>query len=208
MRPRLRLPSFRRFLLSLHDDLLRIHDKVDLYAWCWPERLTEFERLVITLEDRRFFRHSGVDLKGVAREFSRILILRKPRGASTIDMQFVRTATGRYERSVRRKLREILLSCLMQFRYPKIVILRSYLQIAYFGTGLRGAQSATPQCADEISGMPAALLAAHLVYPRPAQESKTWEKKLLRRANYIYSIYVRRKKRFEKLERRVFSDIV
>jgi membrane peptidoglycan carboxypeptidase len=207
MRPRLGLPSFRRFLLDLHDDLLRIHDQVDTYSWCWPERLTEFERIVLVLEDRRFFRHSGVDLKGILRELSRIFIFRKPRGASTIDMQFVRTATRRYERSLKRKMREILLAYLIQYRYPKLVILRSYLKIAYFGTGLRGAQSATSDYLDDISEMPAALLAAHLVYPRPRTPTEAWERKVLRRANYIHSIYVRRKKRFEKLERRIFTNV-
>ncbi len=207
MKPLYRLPSLRRPLLSIHCDLLKIHASVDPCAAYSSSRLTEFERYVLVLEDRRFFYHGGVDWLALLRETLKPLVLRRPRGASTIDMQFVRTATARYERTIARKLREVLLAHLIQFRYSKIVILRSYLSIAYFGTGLKGAQDATKSRVDDITGMDAALLASQLVFPKPRRPNDLWHKRLLRRANYINSIYIRYKKRFDKLERRIFQDI-
>ncbi len=206
MKPKLAIPSLRRWLISLHRDLISIHSNILLSSDAYPRRLTEFERHVLVLEDRRFFSHRGVSWRSLLREALKPLVFMKPRGASTIDMQFVRTATGRYERSISRKFREIILSYLIQFRYNKIVILRSYLNIAYFGTGLKGAQAALEHAefVDDISGIQAAFIASHLVYPRPIDKNDTWKKRVSRRANYINSVYVRRKKRFDKIEGRIF----
>jgi membrane peptidoglycan carboxypeptidase len=206
MKPKLRVPSFRDWLLGVHEDLLAIHSRINPSAEYRSSRLTEFERLVLTLEDRRFFSHHGVSWRSLAREALKPLVLRRPRGASTIDMQLVRTATGNYERSMQRKLREIVLSHLIQFRYSKIVILRSYLEIAYFGTGLQGADSAAlgGMLPDDLTGYDAALLASHLVFPRPRDMNEAWKKRISRRANYINSVNVRYKKRFDKIERSIF----
>ena len=200
------MPSIREWLIHTHEELLAIHACINQSAFYYPKRLTDFERLVLTLEDRRFFSHRGVSWRSLFREMLKVFIFRRPGGASTIDMQLVRTATGNYERTIKRKLHEIVLAYVIQFRYSKIAILRSYLEVAYFGTGLKGAQDAAPQghSIDELSGYDAAFLASHLVFPRPRDMNEQWAKRISRRANYIKAVNVRYKKRFDKIERREF----
>ena len=97
--------SPRRILVRVHRDLFKIERRI-VYDY-WPEPLSSLEVMVLILEDRRFFQHHGVDFISCVRELSRALLLKSHGGASTIDMQLVRTATGYRERTLRRKLYEI-----------------------------------------------------------------------------------------------------
>jgi membrane peptidoglycan carboxypeptidase len=206
LKPRRSLPSLRRWLLKVHRDLLAIHGAIDLYAAYRGDTLSLFERMVLVLEDRRFFRHGGFDAIAIVREAAKALVFRGHGGASTIDMQFVRTVTDYRAATVRRKVYEILLSSVIQFRYSKTTLLRSYLDIAFFGSHLVGSERA----AAALFGKPtsllnqdeAAQLASMLVFPRPLNPGPEWQRKVSRRANYIKAVYVRYKKRFDKLESR------
>jgi membrane peptidoglycan carboxypeptidase len=204
-RPRKRVPSIRRCLIRIHSDLLDIHRNTDLYHSEYPYDLTTFEKMVITLEDRRFFHHSGFDIRAVLRSTFKFMTLRNGGGASTLDMQFVRVCTGRYERTIARKVYEIFLSFIIQFRYSKLSILRSYLNIAYFGTGLEGADSAAflefGKSSQELDIEESARIASFLVFPRPRAPSEKWEKRVSRRANYIKGIYPSMEKKLEKSQR-------
>lgn len=205
LKPRLRIPSLRAALLRLHADLFQINTFVPSEIWYSIGPLTLLEKLTIVLEDRRFLRHNGIDVKSCIREVVRALTFRRHGGASTIDMQFVRTATGYRDKHLRRKLYEMLLAVLLQFRYSKIIILRSYLAHAFFGSGLIGASRASTRlfgkAAEELNIQEASLLAAMLVYPRPLRPSTGWELKVKRRAEYGQRIYARTEKRLEKLPR-------
>jgi membrane carboxypeptidase/penicillin-binding protein len=165
--------------------------------------LTVFEKMVLVGEDRRFFRHNGVDYISVMREGLKFLVRLKHGGASTIDMQFVRMATGYYERTMRRKIYEMVLAVLIQFRYPKIVILRSYLRHAFFGSHLYGAEKACSVTFGKplwnLTPTEAAKLASMLVYPRPQRPTKKWEANIERRSKFIEAMLPRLEKRFEKL---------
>lgn len=211
--PRRSTPSLKRWLLRVHRDLQTIDAVIDPYAGYYRNGLSNYERLVLVLEDRRFFGHGGFEIWAIIREFLRMFASSPHGGASTIDMQFVRTATGYKQISFRRKLYEMLLSSLIQFRYPKIVILRSYLQIAYLGHALKGADAAAMKAfgkfSDELSPREAAHLATYLVFPRPsdALTNHYWQRRVLRRANHIEAFYIRNEKRFNKLERRVFGNV-
>ena len=207
-RPRKQYPSLRRGLLKLHRDLLTIHDRIDYAVASFPRELTMLERCVLTLEDRRFFKHMGVDWIRIIRETLKACVRMKHGGASTIDMQFVRTATGYKTRSLKRKIYECMLSYIIQHKYSKIVILRSYLGIAYFGTGLSGHNTASFQIfechPDSLTLDQAADLASMLVFPKPRNPSDEWLRKHSRRSNYIKFVYRRRQSHFDKIEERVF----
>src|SRR5215831_15765576 len=84
--------SLRRILIQIHMDLFKVERRIRYDRW--PEPLSDFEILVLILEDRRFFKHYGIDVKSLIREIVRALTLHRFGGASTIDMQFVRTATN------------------------------------------------------------------------------------------------------------------
>jgi len=201
--PRLSLPQFRAALLRLHGDLFTIELYIKKSLVYSSDSLTMVEKLTLVLEDRRFFNHQGIDLVSCIREIFRAITFRRHGGASTIDMQLVRTATGYRERTFRRKLYEMLLAWLLQFRYSKIVILRSYLACAFFGSHLIGAESAARKLfnrpANDLSLDEAAVVAALLVYPRPRTPTASWMSRVERRAKYGKRIYVSNKKRFDQL---------
>lgn len=131
----IQFPSVRRWLIKVHKDLFRIEECLT-HVKTPANKLSTLEKLVLVLEDRRFFRHHGFDVIAMAREFVKAVLLLKHGGASTIDMQLVRTVTGYKQMTLKRKLYESLLAYLMLFRCSKICILRSYLDIAYFGSSV------------------------------------------------------------------------
>ena len=176
----------------------------------FPTQLSIVEIMVLISEDRRFFQHRGFDVRSMFRELLRLLTFRRHGGASTIDMQLVRTITGYRERTLRRKLYEIFLAWLIQFRFNKFEILRSYLDRAFYGSHLKGIRAASRKMfakyPDALSIEEAAEIASMLVYPRPLSPTTAWERKIKRRANYIIRLYPAMKKRFEKLPVPEFRD--
>ena len=200
--------SLRRCLIRVHTDLEKIHSRVH---WNFGEpKLSKFEVMVLISEDRRFFHHYGFDIRSILREVLRLLTFRRHGGASTIDMQFVRTITGYRDRKFSRKIYEILLAWLIQFRLSKVEILRSYLSCAFYGSRLTGAEAAArkvfKQNPEDLNDKEAAMLAAMLVYPRPLSPTVAWQNKVERRANYLVRLYPGMKKRFEKLPGTEFRD--
>jgi len=199
----LHLPTIRRALIRLHTDLFTIDEKVPW--WIGDEPLNAVEKMVLILEDRRFFQHAGFDWRSGARELLRALMMQRHGGASTIDMQLVRTATGFRKRALGRKAYEILLAMLIQYRYNKLQIFRSYLQCAFFGSHLYGIHSVCTRLyqkdASALSIDEAAEVAAMLVYPRPLVPTAEWRTKLSRRANYAKRLYPRLEQSFDKLPR-------
>ena len=196
----LRIPSSHRTLVKLHEDLFRIHRKVSQRTF---QTLSNAEMMVVLLEDRRFFHHRGIDFKSVIREVCRALMLQKHGGASTIDMQFVRTATGYRNRTLLRKLYEIVLSLLIQFRYDKITILRSYMDHAFFGSKLIGLDAVASEMfqksARDLDLEEAAFIAAMLVSPKPLVPQEAWFNRVNRRAVYARNLLNRYKERFDKV---------
>jgi len=201
MKPSCSVPSIRELLIKIHRDLFTIESHISI--WHYEGDLSILEKVVLVLEDRRFLRHRGVDLRACLRELIKCLSWKKHGGASTIDMQFVRTATGYRELTLRRKIYEVALSCLIQFRYSKIRILRSYLNCAFFGSGMVGINAAAgrhfQKLPDELDMKEAAVLAAMLVYPRPLVPNGRWRTRVERRAEYGLRQMVRLKESFEKI---------
>jgi membrane peptidoglycan carboxypeptidase len=120
-------------------------------------------------------------------------------------MQFVRTVTGYREISLRRKAYEVFLAVLIQFKYSKVVILRSYLDCAFFGSHLIGVDKAAwvmfSLPASALDPDQAAILASMLVYPKPLNPSEWWLSMVGRRAKYGKALYIRHKESFEKIPR-------
>jgi len=178
--------SLRRILIQIHMDLFKVERRIRYDRW--PEPLSDFEILVLILEDRRFFKHYGIDVKSLIREIVRALTLHRFGGASTIDMQFVRTATNYRQHTLRRKLYEMLLAWIIQYRYNKFEILRSYLACAFYGSHLIGIDTAAEEVFGvsqyELSFDQSAELAEMLVYPRPLEPTAQWRANVSRRADY------------------------
>lgn len=203
-----KLWSLRGLLLQIHEDLIKIHRATYCIDYFQEDGLSYLERLVITLEDRKFFSHNGIHWKAVVRELFRFITFRKVRGASTIDMQLVRTVIRRRERTLKRKVYEALLANIIQYRYPKLTILRTYMSVAYLGWKVAGFRELSYQEVGvhhtDLCLQDAAKMASYLVFPKPKNPTIEWETKILRRSNYIYSIYISRKDYLDKIERRIF----
>ena len=94
-------------------------------------------------EDKRFFQHSGVDVKGLLRATLRNLKDRDfTQGASTLTMQLARNSFQMRAKSLHRKLLEIALTLRVESRYTKDEILTHYLNRIYFGAGCNGVEEA------------------------------------------------------------------
>lgn len=101
-------------------------------------------RVVVALEDRRFYSHPGVDVWGVMRALkSNLLAWRVVQGGSTITQQLVRNTLLTPDRSLARKLLESALALLLERYYSKREILALYGQFVYLGPGIRGFEAAS-----------------------------------------------------------------
>jgi penicillin-binding protein 1A len=99
---------------------------------------------VIAIEDKRFYEHSGVDYRGIARAVVED-VLRKhaAQGASTIEQQFVKNVLeAQGQRTVFEKLREAALAYHLDRKWTKDKILTEYLNTIYFGNGAYGIEAA------------------------------------------------------------------
>lgn len=105
-----------------------------------PEYL---KKAVIATEDRQFYEHAGVDLRGILRAIIRdIRVGEFVQGASTITQQLARTLFLSPRKSIIRKLKEAFLAFQIERRYTKDEILELYLNQIYFGSGSYGVEAA------------------------------------------------------------------
>jgi penicillin-binding protein 1A len=129
---------------------------VDISPW--------MRRATIAVEDRRFYRHSGVDYEGIARALWRDLTEGEiVEGGSTLTQQLVRNLYISRERTVTRKLREACLAVQLNREWSKQRILRAWLNIVYFGNRAYGVEAASQtyfsKPARELNLREAAMLA-------------------------------------------------
>ncbi|CAK0758453.1 peptidoglycan glycosyltransferase/peptidoglycan DD-transpeptidase MrcA [Gammaproteobacteria bacterium] len=100
-------------------------------------------KIVLAVEDERFFEHPGVDWQGLTRAaLSLVRTGEKAQGGSTITMQVARNFYLSPEKSYRRKLKEILLALGIERILTKEEILELYLNKIYFGNRAYGVGAA------------------------------------------------------------------
>ncbi|MGH9036300.1 MAG: transglycosylase domain-containing protein, partial [Acidimicrobiia bacterium] len=92
---------------------------------------------VLAAEDARFYEHSGTDPEAVGRAIVHTL-LGRPQGGSTITQQLAKVNYTAGERTLIRKVREVLFSSALEQRYTKDKLLERYLNQVYFGSGAYG----------------------------------------------------------------------
>lgn len=107
----------------------------------------ELIALTISTEDNRFYSNPGFSPAAILRAVIQNLILRRTfSGASTITQQVVRnillSPEERFERSIARKAKEILLAALVTARYDKETILTIYMNEMYYGQYATGVEKA------------------------------------------------------------------
>jgi membrane peptidoglycan carboxypeptidase len=112
------------------------------------------QKAIIAIEDSRFYRHHGVDLKGIARAIVKNNEGGSVQGASTLTQQYVKNVrleqasndeqrAAATKRSTERKIREARYALQLERILTKDQILERYLNIAYFGEGAYGVGTAS-----------------------------------------------------------------
>ncbi len=139
-------PALTSFIYDINGDLVtdvagaenRVRVRLDQVPQCLIDAF-------VASEDARFFTHHGVDLRGIVRALYRdITNASFSEGASTITQQFVRNAFGLgYEKTITRKLQEVILAIQVERRYTKNEVLEMYLNQIYFGHSAYGVQAAS-----------------------------------------------------------------
>ena len=132
--------------------LVRARDGTELVSigpsyghWLSHEQIPQVMRTaMVSVEDRRFYSHPGIDPIGLARAgFMAVTTGKSVRATSTITQQLARTVFLNNNRSYARKLREAVLALAMEWKFSKDQILELYLNKVYFGGGAYGVDAAS-----------------------------------------------------------------
>src|SRR5205823_684727 len=99
----------------------------------------------IAIEDREFYKNQGFSLTGYLRAFRNILIFRNLSGGSTITQQLVKNVLLTSERTLPRKIKELILSVQVDKKYSKDEILEMYLNDVPYGGTAVGVEAAAQQ---------------------------------------------------------------
>src|SRR3954453_4303741 len=100
-------------------------------------------RATISIEDRRFYQHGGVDYEGIARAAWKDVTEGKVvEGGSTITQQLVRNLYIGQEKTLNRKVKEACLAIKLSRKWPKSKIINEYLNPVYYGNHAYGVEAA------------------------------------------------------------------
>ena len=101
-------------------------------------------RATISIEDRRFYQHGGVDYEGIARAAWKDVTAGKVvEGGSTITQQLVRNLYIGQEKTFNRKVKEACLAIKLSRKWPKSKIINEYLNTVYYGNHAYGVEAAS-----------------------------------------------------------------
>lgn len=104
-----------------------------------PKRLIQ---AFVSIEDKRFFEHNGVDLITTGKSFLNYFTGSFSGGGSTITQQLIKNATGEDQVTIQRKVEEIFRAINLEKVKSKNEIIEAYLNIVYLGNGCTGVQAA------------------------------------------------------------------
>ncbi len=148
------------------------------------------KKAVVSIEDARFYQHGGIDFEGIGRAILIDLKLQSAsQGASTITQQLIRSTFLTGQKTIARKIREIVLSIELERRYSKDQILEWYLNQIPYGQNAYGIEAASQtyfsKPASEVTLGQAALLAAIIQSPSYYSPYGANKGKLLARKDYV-----------------------
>ncbi len=168
------LPSPTKLTSSLLPQSTQIFDRNDrlLYTVYAQKNQTfiplsqipkTLQHATIAIEDKDFYRHGAIDLRGIARAFVSTVFHRQLQGGSTLTQQLVKNTLLTPERTLPRKIKEILLSFVTETIYSKDKILEMYLSQSPYGGTAWGVEAAAQtyfgKHAKELTLAESALLA-------------------------------------------------
>lgn len=170
--------------------LYEIHGEEKRTVIPFAEIPAAVKNATIAIEDANFYRHAGIDLKGILRALITDLVTRDFRqGGSTITQQLVKNSLLGHDRTISRKVREALYAVVLEARLPKEQILDLYLNQIPYGSNAYGIEAAAQtffgKRARALSAREAALVAALPVAPTYFSPYGQHKDELLGRADRI-----------------------
>jgi len=153
---------------------------------------------ILSIEDRRFYQHWGIDPIRLMGALVQDVIARRPeQGASTITQQLARNLFLTHEKTISRKVKEAILAIRIEQTYTKDEILQMYLNQIYFGEGAYGVDAAARnyfgKSVQELSLPECALLAGLPRNPRDYSPRRD-PNRALKRRNLVLAAMVQNKK--------------
>ena len=147
------------------------------------------QQAMLAAEDREFYEHGGFSIRGISRAVVTNLIgATGAGGGSTITQQYAKNAYLTQERTITRKLRELVLSIKLETTISKDQILQDYLNTIYFGRGSYGIETAANQyfgkSVSQLEVSESAVLAAIVQAPNGLSPEENLDR-LTSRWNYV-----------------------
>lgn len=115
----------------------------DVYYVEYDDIPIYIKQAIVSTEDKRFFKHRGLDYKGILRAI--VAMIRDgevTQGGSTITQQLARTVFLSNEKTWERKIEEMYIAVELEAKYSKEDILEFYINNVYFANGYYGIQAA------------------------------------------------------------------
>lgn len=140
----------------------------------------------ISIEDKNFYKHKGINLTRIAKAFwDNLISFNIKEGASTITQQLIKNTHLSSERTISRKLNEIKLALELEKKLSKNDILENYLNIIYFGNNCYGIENASQyyftKSASQLNVNESAILAGLIKSPNYYSPLKQPERCIKRR---------------------------
>jgi len=173
--------------------LLDVHDKQAFTIYREQRIEVPLERVsphlvraLVAIEDQRFFEHAGVDfVRVVGAAITNLREGRAAQGGSTITQQLARQSFLSRDKTIRRKLKEVVVAARLEGEFSKREILELYLNKVYFGDGLYGVEAASlgffGKHAADLDVAEAALLAGLVKSPSTYAPTVSTDRAVARR---------------------------
>lgn len=137
-------------MLDSHLGVAKVYDKDGVlcnaqahnYIQTFDEIPSQLVNAFVSIEDRRFFKHHGLDYKRIGGAIINNIKGNRIQGASTITQQLIKNTMLTSEQSYNRKLKEAKLAVKLEKTISKQEILVKYLNVLYFGSGQYGVKNA------------------------------------------------------------------
>lgn len=180
---------FRYNFLHVRNDLTRCRSILGRHS---REQISDELYDVLRLaEDHRNALHFGIDPIAISRAFWRNSTRKGLEGASTIEQQFVRSCTGQYERTLKRKFREQVVAIKVSRIATKREICAAFIWTAHYGDLCSGPLSILSRFGcfpSDARFLESAELVARIKFPEPSPTSTEWKGLSETRVRYLLNL--------------------
>lgn len=153
-----------KLLYKFYADKNRVFVEIDQIS-------DNLKKATLAIEDANFYKHFGFDIKGLLRGFYRTVFKQRLQGGSTLTQQLVKNALLSPERTVKRKIKEAILTVAVEIMYSKDQILEMYFNQTPYGGTMWGVKAAASGIFNkDVSNL--SLAEAALIAGLPGSPSK------------------------------------